>query len=123
MTGAPRGASPSLAAAGLQGLCPRCGARSLFAGPVRFADQCDPCGLDFDAFNVGDGPAAFLILLVGAILTPAALLVELAYGPPWWVHLVWIPAGIALTILGLRIGKAMLLRQEYAFEAREGRLG
>ncbi|MEO7258086.1 MAG: DUF983 domain-containing protein [Luteimonas sp.] len=113
---------PSPLAAALAGSCPRCGTRTLFDGWVRFADTCRGCGLDFASFNVGDGPAAFLILVVGAILTAAAIAVELMFEPPYWVHLVWLPVGLALTILGLRFGKALLLGQEYHHRAREGRL-
>jgi uncharacterized protein (DUF983 family) len=106
----------------LQGLCPRCKSKTLFAGRVRFADRCRACGLDFASFNVGDGPAAFLILIIGAILVASALLVDGAFSPPWWVHLVWIPIGFALTIGGLRIAKALLITQEYVHRAREGRI-
>ena len=116
------GAAPSLAAATIQGLCPRCGARTLFAGLARFAPACRACGLDFTAFNIGDGPAAFLILIVGAIVAGSAILIDQAYGPAWWVHLVWVPVGIGLTIYGLRLGKAALLYQEHKHQAREGRL-
>jgi uncharacterized protein (DUF983 family) len=89
---------------------------------VKFAAKCRACGLEFDSFNVGDGPAAFLILTVGAIVTVAAITLELAVEPPWWLHLVWIPVAAALTILGLRLGKAFLLAQEYRHRAREGRI-
>lgn len=106
----------------LQGLCPRCGARTLFAGPVKFAPRCGACGLDFDAFNVGDGAAAFLILIVGAILTIGAIWLELAASPPYWVHAIWIPVGIGLTVAGLRLAKALLIYQEYRHEAHEGRI-
>ena len=106
----------------LKGACPRCGQAPLFEGLVRFASRCRACGLDFASFNVGDGPAAFLILLVGAILTIGAITVELAWEPSFWVHLVWIPLGLALTIFGLRFGKAVLLAQEYRHRAGEGRL-
>lgn len=116
------GAAPTLAAAMLGGLCPRCGARTLYAGLARFAPKCRACGLDFHAFNVGDGPAAFLILIVGAILATGAILLDLRFGPPWWVHLVWLPVGIALTVYGLRVGKAGLIYQEYRHQAREGRI-
>ena len=88
---------------------------------MRFAGKCPGCGLDFSSFNVGDGPAAFLILIVGAILTTGAIAVELALEPPFWVHLVWLPLGLALTLFGLRFGKALLLGQEYRHRAREGR--
>jgi uncharacterized protein (DUF983 family) len=109
-------------ATALAGRCPRCGAPGLFDGLVRFAPRCKACGLNFAAFNVGDGAAAFLILIVGAILTVGAIVVELKYSAPWWVHLVWIPIGIALTLAGLRLGKALLLGQEFRTAAREGRL-
>lgn len=114
--------SPTLIAASLKGLCPRCGAATLFAGVIRFAPRCRACGLDIAAFNIGDGPAAFLILIVGAIVATGAILVELAWTPPLWVHLVWVPIGLALTLGGLRIGKAALLFQEHRHRAREGRL-
>ena len=104
------------------GECPRCGAPGLFDGPIRFAPKCKACGLDYSAFNVGDGAAAFLILIVGAILTVGAIVVELKYTPPYWVHLMWIPVGIVLTVAGLRLGKALLLGQEFRTRAREGRI-
>ena len=115
-------AAPSLAAASAEGLCPRCGAKTLFGGVVQFAPSCSVCGLDFSRFNVGDGPAAFLILIIGALLCIGAIWLELAAEPAWWVHLVWVPIGLGLTLAGLRFGKASLLYQEYHQQAEEGRL-
>lgn len=114
-------AEPDPLAAAVRGNCPRCGAPGLFAGLIKFAPKCRSCGLDFHAFNVGDGPAAFLILVVGAIVTIGAIWVELAFTPPWWVHLVWIPIATGLTLLGLRLGKGVLIALEYKHRAREGR--
>jgi uncharacterized protein (DUF983 family) len=115
-------AEPAPLAAALKGDCPRCGARTLFAGWVKFAPKCRGCGLDFDGFNVGDGPAAFLILIVGAIVVIGALTLDAAAEPPWWVHLIWVPVAAALTIGGLRLAKAWLLGQEYRHRAGEGRI-
>ena len=120
-SGGPR-QEPAPAAAALRGTCPRCGAGPLFRGWVNFADRCTACGLDFTQFNVGDGPAAFLILIVGAILTVGALVVDAALEPPILVHLIWVPIGLLLTAGGLRIAKALLLSQEYLHKAREGRI-
>jgi uncharacterized protein (DUF983 family) len=122
VTPAPQTEKPSSLQAALAGNCPRCGAHTLFAGWVRFADRCRSCGLDFTSFNVGDGPAAFLIFIVGTIVVVSALVVDGAFSPPWWVHLVWIPVATALTIGGLRLSKAWLLAQEYRHRAREGRI-
>jgi uncharacterized protein (DUF983 family) len=113
---------PSPLSVAYPGACPRCGQRTLFAGWVRFADQCRACGLDYREFNVGDGPAAFLILVVGAILTVLAVVADQAWSPSWWVHAVWLPVGLALTLGGLRLAKGLLLAQEYRHRAREGRI-
>lgn len=94
----------------------------MFAGVARFAQKCSCCGLAFASFDVGDGPAVFLILIVGTIVSVSAILVDLAYSPPWWVHLAWIPVMIALTLVGLRIGKAALMFQIFHHRAGEGKL-
>ena len=113
---------PGLSEAALRGSCPQCGARTLFAGWISFAPRCRACGLDFAAFNVGDGPAAFLTLIVGAVIMVLMVWVQLAAAPPWWVHaLLWIPLATAGVIVGLRAGKAALLHSEYHNRAGEGR--
>tara|TARA_B100000678_G_scaffold82353_1_gene68494 strand:+ start:3116 stop:3511 length:396 start_codon:yes stop_codon:yes gene_type:complete len=111
---------PALREAALFGLCPRCGARTLFSGWVAFAPRCRACALDFSRFNVGDGPAAFLTLIIGAILVGLAAWLAVAVAPPWWVHvLLWVPLGVGLTIGGLRVAKAALLWSEYRQRAGE----
>jgi uncharacterized protein (DUF983 family) len=108
----------------LRGLCPRCGAPTLFSGWVRFADRCSACGLDISAFNVGDGPAAFLILILGGAIVAAAITLELSLSPPFWVHiLLWIPLSAVAVLLALRVSKAGLLALEYRNKAREFRSG
>jgi uncharacterized protein (DUF983 family) len=114
--------SPKFAEAALLGLCPRCGARTLFAGWTRFADRCRACGLDLARFNVGDGPAAFLTLIVGAVVVILALSLQLAAEPPWWVHVIlWVPLTVIGVVLGLRVSKAALLQSEYRNKAGEHR--
>ena len=118
----PTKGQPGLAEAALFGLCPRCGAKTLFAGWVRFADHCRICGLDLAAFNVGDGPAAFLTMIVGGVVVILAVSLQLAVGPPWWVHvLLWVPLTIASVVLGLRVAKAALLQSEFRNRTGEGR--
>jgi uncharacterized protein (DUF983 family) len=109
--------------AALKGLCPRCGAPTLFAGAVRFAPACRACHLDFSAFNVGDGPAAFLTLFVGALITGLATALELSVEPPFWVHvLLWLPLTLLAVGVSLRLAKGMLIALEYRNKAREGRI-
>ena len=117
-----RQGQPAQRVAALFGSCPRCGAATLFDGPVSFAPECSQCGLDFSRFNVGDGPAAFLTFGVGGLVTALAIWLELAAGPPFWVHiLLWVPLTAALVIGGLRVAKAWLLRAEYRQRASEAR--
>ena len=115
-------AEPAPVAVGLRGLCPRCGAKTLFAGFARFAATCRACQLDFSAFNVGDGPAAFLTLAIGALITGLAIALELSASPPWWLHvLLWLPLTVAAVLGSLRFAKGVLLALEYRHRAREGR--
>ena len=113
--------SPYTAAA--KGLCPRCGSKTLFQGLAAFAPRCRACGLDFSAFNVGDGPAAFLTLIVGALITALAIGIELTVGLPLIVHaLLWFPITIVAVVFSLRFAKGLLLALEYKNKAREGRI-
>src|SRR5215218_4452395 len=96
-------APPPPLEAALRGLCPRCGATGLFETFLRFAPRCQHCGLDYASFNVGDGAAAFLILIVGAIVSLLAIVVELRWSPPWWLHVaLWTPLALILTLGLLR---------------------
>jgi uncharacterized protein (DUF983 family) len=111
---------PSIREAALFGLCPQCGAKTLFEGVAQFAPRCRACGLDLSNFNVGDGPAAFLTLIIGGLIVGLALWLEVAVAPPFWVHaLLWIPLTFVLVIYGLRVAKAALLASEYQSKAGE----
>lgn len=95
----------------------------MFEGVAAFAPRCRACGLDYSSFNVGDGPAAFLTLIIGALVTGLALWLELSWHPPFWVHiLLWVPLTAGAVIWGLRAGKAALLGIEFQRSAGEGRL-
>ena len=114
------GGRPGAIRAGLLGLCPQCGAKTLFKGLADFAPSCRACGLDYSKFNVGDGPAAFLTMIVGLVIVLLALRVEFSFHPPFWVHaLIWIPVTGGAVLWGLRVGKAWLLQAEYWRKARE----
>lgn len=114
---------PGIGRAALLGLCPRCGGRTLFAGVAQFAPRCRACGLDLGQFNVGDGPAAFLTLIIGALITGLALWLELAWHPPFWLHIVlWVPLTAGAVVWGLRAGKSALLAAEYQRRAGEGQI-
>ena len=111
---------PGLVPAALFALCPRCGAKGLFAGLARFAPRCASCGLDLSTFNVGDGPAAFLTMIVGAVAVAVALWLHFSLAAPLWVILlVLVPLIGGLVVWGLRLGKAALLAAEFQRRASQ----
>ena len=116
------GRGPSLLAASLWGRCPRCGKGSLFRGYLTLSPSCQICGLDFAGFEAGDGPAVFVILIVGAIVAGGALITEVAFQPPYWIHaVIWGPALVILSLALLRPLKAALIVLQYKHKAQEGR--
>ncbi len=108
---------------GLRGKCPRCGRATIFAGFLKTAPSCSSCELDYSFMDSGDGPAVFIILILGFIVAGSALLVEVSYQPPYWVHgVLWLPLVMLLTLLLLRPFKGVLVALQYKNKAQEGRL-
>jgi uncharacterized protein (DUF983 family) len=110
-------------ARGLRGRCPRCGEGKLFRGFLTLRERCDRCGLDYKFADAGDGPAVFVILIGGAIVVCAALVTEVVYQPPYWVHAaLWLPLILIVTLVPLRLLKGLLIALQYHHKAAEGRL-
>ncbi len=113
---------PSTARMAVFGLCPRCGKGKLFSGYLTIPSKCTVCGLDYSVFDPGDGPAVFVILIVGAIVAGGALFVEFHFSPPYWVHaVIWLPTITILTVVLLRLAKSLLVVLQYKHQAQEGR--
>jgi uncharacterized protein (DUF983 family) len=116
-------AQPFPARAALIGKCPQCGEGKLFDGFLKLASACDKCGLDYGFADSGDGPAVFVILLAGFVVLGLALWVELAYEPPFWVHLViFLPLTVIVCLGMLRPLKSLMVAMQYHHKAEEGRL-
>ncbi|MET0631874.1 MAG: DUF983 domain-containing protein [Xanthobacteraceae bacterium] len=114
---------PSPIIAGLTGRCPRCGKGRLFNGFLSLAPRCEVCGLDFSFVDSADGPAFFVMFFAGFVVAGSALVVELLYGPPYWVHvLLWGPLILLTTLVPLRPVKGLLIALQYHHKAAEGQL-
>jgi len=108
---------------GLACRCPRCGQGKLYAGFLTLAPACDRCGLDYAFIDTGDGPAIFIIMLAGGIVVAAALIVEVKYQPPYWLHAaLWLPLILVTTLLPLRAMKSLLIALQFHHKAAPGRL-
>lgn len=109
-------------AVGLKSRCPRCGEGHLFSGYLKLSKSCESCGLEFDFADAGDGPAIFIILIVGAVVVLLWAIVDALFHPPVIVHLIlWMPTTIILCLALLRPFKATMIALQYANGAREGR--
>ena len=110
-------------ATGMKGRCPRCGEGRLFSGLLGIQPSCQACDLDFGFTDAGDGPAIFVIMIVGFIVVGLALFVEFTIAPPYWVHaLLWVPLIFGLSIGLLRPLKGFLIAQQYVHQAKEGQI-
>lgn len=89
--------APSILRVGLRGLCPRCGIGPLFAGYLKIAPRCSHCQADFQAADSGDGPAFFVMFLVGALAVPFAFVLNFGLGLGPLISL----GGVALLAIGL----------------------
>jgi uncharacterized protein (DUF983 family) len=109
--------------AGLGGKCPRCGTGKLFKGYLNTAKACSNCGLDYSFADSGDGPAVFVILIIGFIVTGLALVTEVSYNPPLWLHFIlWIPLTLVLSLILLRWLKGLLIVLQYKNKAAQGEI-
>jgi uncharacterized protein (DUF983 family) len=109
-------------AAGVRGRCPQCGEGRLFSGFLSLAARCERCGLDYRFADAGDGPAVFVILIAGFLVVGLALITEIVWRPPYWVHAaLWLPAILVLTLGLLRPLKGLLVALQFHHKAEEGR--
>src|SRR5690606_30797309 len=106
--------------AGLQGRCPACGRGRLFSGYLQVAEHCEACGLDLARQDSGDGPAVFVIFIIGALVVPMALLLEAWGEPAAWVHVVvWPPVILAGAVALLRPLKGLMIALQFRHDAGE----
>jgi len=114
---------PSPVMAGLKGRCPRCGRGHLFKGFLSLRPSCEACGLDYSFIDTGDGPAFFVMSIVGIVVVALALWVEFTFEPPIWLHIVlWFSLTAILSLALVRPLKGAMVALQFQHKAEEGRL-
>lgn len=104
--------------------CPRCGVGRLYRGILALNETCDACGLDFRAEDSADGPAFFVMFIIGPVIVVLAVWLELTAHPPIWVHgLLWPPLVTIGAIGLLRPFKATLIALQYRNRSGDGGQG
>jgi len=118
MEGSAQNISPVRAA--LTGHCPACGKGKLFQGYLKVAGRCSVCGLDLSGYENADGPAVFVMLLMGFVVVGLALIVEVKYQPPFWLHgLLWVPFILLSTYFLLPPLKGWLIGVNYKYRREQ----
>jgi uncharacterized protein (DUF983 family) len=110
--------SPISAALGAK--CPRCGIGPLFRGYLTVVDECSCCGLRLAENDSGDGPAVFMIFILGFLAVPLVLWIEARWAPAIWVHAL-VGGGFvaAVTAVMLRPMKAYMTALQYRYRRSE----
>jgi uncharacterized protein (DUF983 family) len=107
---------------GLACKCPRCGRGKLFAGYLTLAAQCEVCQLDFSKADSGDGPAVFLILILGALAVLLAYILLFVLVLPEWISwLILVVGVVGGALLLLRPAKSIMVALQY--KNRSGEFG
>lgn len=100
---------------GLCGHCPSCSTGKMFRAFLKVADCCPACGEALHHHRADDAPAYFVILIVGHVVVPLALVVEVAYSPPYWLHaMLWLPLTIGLAVGLLQPIKGAIVGWQWA---------
>ena len=108
--------------AGLIGRCPHCARGKLFCGFLAVTAVCEVCEFPLGRSDSGDGPAVFVIMIVGFLVVFSALFTEIAYHPPVWLHLVlWLPLGGVLSMALLRPLKGIMIGAQIRNKAAQHR--
>ncbi|MBX3430163.1 MAG: DUF983 domain-containing protein [Hyphomonadaceae bacterium] len=112
--------SPSPWLAGLTLRCPECGKAGVFSAYLRLREACPACGADFKGADAGDGPAVFVVLIVGAIVAPLLIILQVGLDLPDTLALgITIVTAIVLCIAFLPPFKATLFALQWKHKARE----
>jgi uncharacterized protein (DUF983 family) len=100
---------------GLKGRCPRCGEGRLFAGFLLPAPSCVSCGQSFEGHEAHDFPAYIVILLLGHILIPTMVGVNVALNiPVGWQAILWPAITLILALAMIQPAKGAVIAYQWA---------
>jgi uncharacterized protein (DUF983 family) len=102
---------------GFRGRCPRCGEGKLFRAFLKVDNNCSVCGLDFTPHRADDLPAYLVIIIVGHIVVPTALMIETNYAPPVALQLaIYLPFTFVASLLLLQPVKGAVVGMQWALQ-------
>lgn len=100
---------------GFRGRCPRCGEGKLFRAFLKVDDHCSVCKQDFTGHRADDLPAYLVIVIVGHIVVPLALMIETNYSPPVALQLaIYLPLTLIASLALLQPVKGAVVGMQWA---------
>ena len=98
--------------------CPECGKKSVFQSFLKIKEKCD-CGLKLSNLDIGDGPSFFAMFFLNIFIILLAIIVEIKFSPPLWIHLIlWCPLIIILSILFIRYLKVLFIFLNFKYRSK-----
>ncbi len=119
---------PLALARGARSRCPHCGKGKLFTQFLKVVPHCAACNEEYKHHRADDLPAYLVILILGHVIVPFVVSVEMAFSPPYWVQLmVWLPVTLGLAVFLLQPVKGMVVALQWrmgmhGFHAAKARL-
>lgn len=111
---------PSLLSVGIRGRCPRSGGGALFKDFLTLEPRCEACGLDYGFADSGDGPAAFIMMIAGAVVLGSALITDAYYEPPLlMLAVIFLPLMLIVSLALMRPTKGLLIASQFRNKAAQ----
>ena len=87
----------------------------MFRAFLKVADRCPNCAEELHHHRADDFPAYIVVTILGHVLIPTVVAVELAYSPPYALQLaVWLPTALVLTLILLQPVKGAIVALQWA---------
>lgn len=100
---------------GAKGCCPSCGAAPLFGRFLKPVPHCPACGQDWTVQTADDLPAYLVILILGHLLVPIIVSVNLRYDVSTTIQmLIWPSIALVLAMLMIQPVKGAVIGYQWA---------
>jgi len=100
---------------GMRCRCPACGEGHLFTSYLKVAPHCAACGEALHHHRSDDAPPYATIMIVGHVVVPLLMWLELAYEPALWIHFIlWLPLTLAMCLALLPPVKGAIVGYQWA---------
>lgn len=100
---------------GLRGECPACGGAKLFGGFLKPVSHCPSCGQNWTVHSADDMPAYLVVLILGHVLVPILVAVNMRYDLPMWLDMtLWPGLAVILALLMIQPIKGAVIGFQWA---------